>query len=72
MKTTYIVIFAVLCGAASIQLHSQSKPTESSGAILLQLKASNEALLIRQAATLEILKAMQVDSNQLRIVSKRG
>lgn len=72
MKKIYLMLIAVFLGATSLRIHSQSKPAENPGVVLLQIKAANEALLARQAATLEVLKAMGTDSNQIRIVAKRG
>ena len=72
MKTLYVLLTVAVLGATSAKIHSQSKPAESAGAALIQIKAANEALIARQAATLEILKAMQEDANQMRIVAKRG
>ncbi len=72
MKTPYILLIALFLGATSLRIHSQSKPSVSAGAALIQIKVANESLISRQAATLEVLKAMEADSNQLRIVAKRG
>ena len=72
MKTLYVLLTVAVLGATSTKIHSQSKPAESAGAALIQIKAANEALIARQAATLEVLKAMQEDANQMRIVAKRG
>ncbi|MEO7933848.1 MAG: hypothetical protein ABIT76_11890 [Chthoniobacterales bacterium] len=72
MKPIYLILTTLFLGATSLRIHSQSKPSESAGAALIQIKAANESLITRQAATLEVLKAMEADSNQLRIVAKRG
>ena len=72
MKTLYILLTVAVLGATSAKIHSQNKPVQSSGAVLIQIKAANEALIARQTATLEVLKALQEDANQMRIVSKRG
>jgi len=72
MKTLSFSLIALVLGFTSFQMHSQSKTAESPGATLIQLKAGNEALILRQAATLEVLKTLEAESNQLRIVSKRG
>ncbi len=72
MKNTYILFIALFLGATSLRIHSQSKPSANAGAALIQIKTANESLIARQTATLEVLKAMEADSNQLRIVAKRG
>ena len=72
MKIHHVLLAVALLAAASLRLHSQSKTGENSGAVLLKIKETNNAILVRQAATLETLKNIQVESKQLRIVSKRG
>lgn len=72
MKIAASAFLVLLIGLSSMQLRSQTTPPATSGAILLQLKSSNDALIARQKATLEILKAMELDSNNIRIVAKRG
>ena len=71
-KLSYAFLALTFLGITSIRLQSQVKPAPSSGALLLQIKAANDAMLTRQTATLEVLKAMEADTNQLRIVAKRG
>ncbi len=72
MKITATAFLIILLGLSSIRLHSQTAAPANSGAILLQMKAANDALIARQKASLEVLKAMEVDSNNIRIVAKRG
>lgn len=47
-------------------------PNDSSLKTLGEIKAANEAILSKQAATLEQLDEMQKAAEQLRIYSKRG
>ena len=72
MKTIYLAGLLLFFGAASLQLHSQNTPAQSPAGALIQIKSANEALLIRQTATLEALQKMETESNQLRIFAKRG
>lgn len=72
MKIAAIAFLVITVGLSSFQLRSQTPAPATSGAILVQMKASNDALIARQKATLEVLKAMELDSNNLRIVAKRG
>lgn len=72
MKLAATLLTLLIFSASAVKLQSQAQPRASAGLLLLQVKTSNEALITRQKATLEILKQMETDSNQMRIVAKRG
>lgn len=71
MKTVYLLLVITALGATSVRIHSQNKPAPGSGVDLIQIKTSNESLITRQTATLALLKVMETDSNQMRIIAKR-
>jgi hypothetical protein len=71
MKTIYIFTIAVALTGGAMRMQSQNKPTVSAGAMLLQMRAANANLLERQTATLEVLKGLAAESDQMRIVAKR-
>ncbi len=71
MKTLSLFLVASILGFSAVRIHSQAAPAATAGAALLQMKTANEDLIARQAATLQLLKTMEADSNQMRIVAKR-
>ena len=71
MKTTYLYLVTAILAVTSVGIHSQSKPAPNSGTALIQIKAANESLITRQTATLAVLKVMETDSDQMRIIAKR-
>jgi hypothetical protein len=71
MKT---IIFPLLVVSATsvLTLYSQTAAAPDLTAALLKTKASNQALIERQAKTLEKLDALKQAAEQLKIFSKRG
>lgn len=70
-----VVVQAATAPAATAAPQVQSTAPASSGATLKaiqEMKATNEEILKKQAATLQQLDELQKAADQLRIYSKRG
>jgi hypothetical protein len=50
----------------------QTSSPEAALQILQQVKAANDAVLAKQAATLQLLEELEKNADQLKIYSKRG
>jgi hypothetical protein len=70
-----IVVQAVPASGETAAPRAPAAPAASSDAVLKalqELKATNEAILKKQAATLEQLDELQKAADQIKVFSKRG